>query len=277
MPLNLNNNEVTGVDLNNTEVSEVRLNGQTVFSAVAELQDIVAPGDLVAWYPLDGNVNDETRTGGVLDNAGITVGDSTNYSATNFGVSFQSGGVNDYTNGQYGLFDGNSNIEIFNEGLGSTYIFGTNWSISAWARADENYSSGESYFIVDGGSWERIGFGWNTILAGPGYYNVVISTGDRDIVGADPPYQSANVGTWLHHVFTYDGTMRYYINGVLQGSLAQGTASVEGDFVAIGSNSNETFGAPDYHWEGGIDDVRFYDKVLSGSEINQIYQNTDPN
>jgi len=34
MPLNLNNNEVTGVDLNNTEVSEVRLNGDTVFSAV---------------------------------------------------------------------------------------------------------------------------------------------------------------------------------------------------------------------------------------------------
>jgi len=34
MPLNLNNNEVTGVDLNNTEVSEVRLNGQTVFQAV---------------------------------------------------------------------------------------------------------------------------------------------------------------------------------------------------------------------------------------------------
>jgi len=33
MPLNLNTNEVTGVDLNNTEVSEVRLNGQTVFSA----------------------------------------------------------------------------------------------------------------------------------------------------------------------------------------------------------------------------------------------------
>jgi len=33
MPLNLNNNEVAGVDLNNTEVSEVRLNGQTVFTA----------------------------------------------------------------------------------------------------------------------------------------------------------------------------------------------------------------------------------------------------
>jgi hypothetical protein len=33
MPLNLNTNEVTGVDLNNTEVSEVRLNGQTVFTA----------------------------------------------------------------------------------------------------------------------------------------------------------------------------------------------------------------------------------------------------
>jgi len=38
MPLNLNNNEVTGVDLNNTEVSEVRLNGQTVFGAASQLQ-----------------------------------------------------------------------------------------------------------------------------------------------------------------------------------------------------------------------------------------------
>jgi hypothetical protein len=39
MVLNLNNNEVTGVDLNGTEVSEVRLNGQTVFSAGADIPD----------------------------------------------------------------------------------------------------------------------------------------------------------------------------------------------------------------------------------------------
>jgi len=53
MPLNLNNNEVTGVDLNNTEVSEVRLNGQTVFSAGPDLPTF----ETQFWTQVDGNPN----------------------------------------------------------------------------------------------------------------------------------------------------------------------------------------------------------------------------
>jgi len=62
MPLNLNNNEVTGVDLNNTEVSEVRLNGQTVFTSVSS--GVAASGTVLAQYRID-------------QNSGLTVADDT--------------------------------------------------------------------------------------------------------------------------------------------------------------------------------------------------------
>ena len=89
-PVSIDGTDITGATIDGTDVQEITVDGDVVFSAGP---DIVKPGNLIAWYPFEsGDASDETRTGGVLDNNGIAVGDSTDYSGTNSGASFVTGG-----------------------------------------------------------------------------------------------------------------------------------------------------------------------------------------
>jgi hypothetical protein len=70
---------------------------------------------------------------------------------------------------------------------------------------------------------------------------------------------------WTHLAFTYDGAhMRLYVNGELAATKAQGEGPPwgEGDLV-IGCNPNY---APEV-FDGKIDEVRIYDRALSGDEV----------
>jgi hypothetical protein len=66
--------------------------------------------------------------------------------------------------------------------------------------------------------------------------------------------------------------MKGFVDGVLVGedNLNTTYSTVTGQF-AIGSDVNGT-----NFFHGQPDDVRLYNRALSASEINQIYQNTDP-
>jgi len=276
MPLNLNNNEVTGVDLNNTEVSEVRLNGDTVFSAGASLQDIVAPGNLVAWYPFENQAVDETRTGGILDNAGISVGDSSDYSGSVSGATYQSsGGVTDINSGpNSGAFDfggppSGDLIDTFINPSGGTGDF-NNSTITIWVNPDQTgtrvrilssydgdggLNNGEIILGQETAGWEFtaentsgqiIADNFGTEVASPTFLSMVLSGNDVLL------YENGN----LKLTVTYSNTAEF------SGRLTIGEDQ-------SGARNNENF-------SGLIDDVRFYNKSLSGGEINQIYQNTEP-
>jgi PKD repeat protein len=73
------------------------------------------------------------------------------------------------------------------------------------------------------------------------------------------------VNTWTHLAATYDGAiMSFYVNGVLASSRAQtgaiaastGALSIGGDSISSGQ-----------FWAGLIDEVRIYNRALSGIEI----------
>jgi len=70
---------------------------------------------------------------------------------------------------------------------------------------------------------------------------------------------------WVHVIATYDGhAMRLYINGV-----EEANKSVE-DTVVVGEQ--DVFIPPSgYH--GMLDEVRIYNKALTGAEISDIYNN----
>lgn len=76
--------------------------------------------------------------------------------------------------------------------------------------------------------------------------------------------------TWYHLCYTYDGTTQtLYVNGQSAGSngLASGAISYgSGGFVSIGANAN---GAENFN--GYIEGVRIYNRVLSLPEIQQLY------
>jgi len=75
------------------------------------------------------------------------------------------------------------------------------------------------------------------------------------------------VNTWIYYTVTYDGsTLMLYKNGVLIGSTA-----VTG---TIASNTNVNIGAlftAGPFVSGGIQDLRLFNRALSGTEIAQMY------
>jgi Concanavalin A-like lectin/glucanases superfamily len=76
-------------------------------------------------------------------------------------------------------------------------------------------------------------------------------------------------GTWYHVVGTYDGaTMRIYLNGVQQGSLASTQSQANTAFPlrvgAIGATGGGKF-------HGNIDEVAVYNTALTAAQVDQHY------
>jgi len=97
-----------------------------------------------------------------------------------------------------------------------------------------------------------------------------VTSGDTYRINAATMYPID--GSWMHVAATYDGTtMRLYINGVLESSLAA-TAIATNDLpLSIGAQSESSRG-----FMGGMDDVRVYNRALTSQEI-QVLAGLAPN
>ncbi|MFH1883134.1 MAG: LamG domain-containing protein [Planctomycetota bacterium] len=76
-------------------------------------------------------------------------------------------------------------------------------------------------------------------------------------------------GTWYSVVLvaTNNGDVRLYVNGQEEGTATTiGTLWADGDRFLVGSNSGHEMG----WFEGVVDDLRIYDKVLSAAEIAKL-------
>jgi len=74
------------------------------------------------------------------------------------------------------------------------------------------------------------------------------------------------LSTWTHIVGTYDGsTIRIYKNGTLAAStLWAGTVADMDRYLTVGGWTSGT-------WNGFVDDLRIYNRVLTASEIQGLY------
>lgn len=81
-----------------------------------------------------------------------------------------------------------------------------------------------------------------------------------------------NDGAWHHAVGTHaaDGTTKFYIDGVLQGSLNSTVWNGSG-YWRIGGYQNGWANGVTGHFVGTIDDVRVYNRPLSTSEVSDLY------
>lgn len=88
---------------------------------------------------------------------------------------------------------------------------------------------------------------------------------------------SAKLYVWYHLVITYDDqSLSLFVDGELQGRAAKGFASTfwTGDSVLLGKTpglKNERFVLAVF------DDIRFFDGVLTPAQINDLYNEPDPN
>jgi len=263
-PTSIDGTDITGATIDGQEVQEITVDGQTVFTA-EKLP--VAYSNLVAWYPFDssfyggGNADDVTA---LLKPA--QSGDSTPYNATVNGASFQSSaGVTDVNAGpNSGAFSfdgsnddltlptmsfgaGNSDMTMMAwenfTGSGSAGIFGTNEQANIFITREN--TSDVRFFVQDTNK--------NNFFA--------------DIAVSSNQYN--------HVALSYTTTsFDIFVNGAFVTTIS-GYNSIDPD---TGTNH---IGAMDFgngvqnFFQGNIDDVRLYDKALSASEINTIYNNTD--
>jgi acid phosphatase family membrane protein YuiD len=102
----------------------------------------------------------------------------------------------------------------------------------------------------------------------------------RDFTGVDGvwgiPTSSLTFNQWQHIVVTYDDSSlsnaaNIYVNGVLQ-SLSMNTSPTG----SADNNSDPFFignrGAGDRTWDGSLDEVRIYNRILSTDEIGDLYR-----
>jgi hypothetical protein len=85
------------------------------------------------------------------------------------------------------------------------------------------------------------------------------------------------LGEWYHIVITYDDkSLCLYIDGVLQNCAAKNfhTVFLQTDSVMIGNSANVE---NNRFFDGYIDDISIYNKVLSQEEVAKLYNEPDPN
>jgi len=214
------------------------------------ISNVARDEELVANYPFNGNANDESGNG----NDGTVIGALLN--ADRFG---------------------NGNSAYFFDGIDDEIILGSeafnfvnhSYSISVWARWDKESNLGthildkQGYPVNGGGGYRlytgatgEIIFAISTEVFGSGFveYNTHIIP---------------NLNTWYHIVVNADvtGSTTVYING--EAKVTDLSEPLIGNAFELKLGRRIDFDGS--RFKGIIDDVRFYNTILTEAEILELY------
>jgi len=75
--------------------------------------------------------------------------------------------------------------------------------------------------------------------------------------------------TWTHVAATYNGSrLTIYVNGVAAGSMpVTGTTCANNEPLAVGAKNAPSKGLLEAFWDGGLDEVRVYNKALTATQV----------
>lgn len=85
--------------------------------------------------------------------------------------------------------------------------------------------------------------------------------------------------TWIHVAATYDSSnndFTYFENGTEIGSISVESQIKTYELVVGANNASGDFSPMDYRFDGRLDDIRYYNTLLSNEEISNIYNQTKP-
>lgn len=107
------------------------------------------------------------------------------------------------------------------------------------------------------------------------YENFLAAYGDGGSTasGAIDLGDYVRINHWYSIVYTYDGqTSKLYVNGVLKNSVIEPTTFTPTTTpLYIGKTPNESF---PYYFNGVIDEIRIYKRVLKANEVLALYNNS---
>ncbi len=212
------------------------------------------------------------------------LGETSGTIATNLGSLGTDGNYSGPTLGVTGAIAGNTaaNFDGVNDSvnLGTFDVNGTGLTMTAWFNADD-FDTHDQRLIskaLSTGSNQAQDHWWmlSTMQSGSDYVLRlrVQAGGTTDTLIASSGALSAN--QWNFAAATYDqttGSMQLYLNGTLVGSKTHSTGgAVNTDptqTVMIGANPNG-YG----YFDGRIDEVAVFDKAISQSQLQAIYNST---
>jgi len=236
--------------------------GSEFFTRTRFIQPPVAPESLVAWYPF------RSGTGADITAGDSDFGDSTDYSATVNGATYQpSGGVRDITTGpNSGAFDFDGVDDELDAGA-SQALVPQSLTVIAVTKAD----------VIDTADFMRV---VHTRDQSQGGYTLS-NKGDevRFETFGGGSFDTAKIienvqGDFVTLAGSYDnGTARMNLNGGQQ--IATNSQPYDNtNFTPFEIAPEGEFVAP--RFDGVIDEVRLYSPALSQSQINQIHNNINP-
>jgi hypothetical protein len=202
------------------------------WSATGSFKIAVTVGP-VSWYKFDGNLKDSgpNLNHGVASGGVAFIADHAG--VANRAVSFQSG------NGQ--METGDAAIRL-----------GSAFTVSAWVLVRD---SADLQYFMDAGNG---GFGMASTYGSVAFVMIGGTTNNANCY--------VGIGQWAHITGTYNGTdIKIYKNGVLQQTTIEPKPGIDwtpGNLLLGFHNST--------YWTGALDDVRFYNRLLSQAEITAI-------
>lgn len=231
------------IDIDNTDVSQITIDGQDV-------QEVTADGNIVflktpdsgyAKYDLEQNVNDSWNNFDATLNGGIYTTDS--------------------KVGTYALRMTNDEIDT---PIGQNFFDNSAFTVALWVKKNDSDTgnTNEGLFSYD---QRTLGISYNDRINDEGFEMI-----NENEVGATVNNVNFGLGSFVHLAITYDGsTARFYANGNYKGGYS---------YNINGNSSSSTLGYSPAGFSGNmndatIDDVRFYTKQLSGTELNNLINN----
>jgi hypothetical protein len=198
---------------------------------------------LVAYYPFNGNANDESGNGynGTVNGPTLT---TDRFGNPNSAYSFD--GINNYI--------GLANTSALNFTSGG-------FALAAWVNFSQNNSDNLIIAKHNCGIISGYFLGAGNFGGPSNVFNFYVSSDSR--LRTTETY---NDGKWHLVVGVYDGSTQYlYVDGVLKVSQAKTYVNTNTANITIGSGTNCGYFA------GSIDEVRIYNRALSEAEIQEIY------
>lgn len=221
---------------------------------------------LVSSYYFTGNARDS-----VSDNHGIVRGPTlTNDRFGNPGAAYSFDGENDYltlgTNSDLKLVEMSISLWMkVNDFSSNRHRYNGMVFLSTRARESEEYY--EAYAVG--------------VYLDPAKVGAACSSRQQEQSGCIAR-EPVKAGVWYHVVFMFNTDSLYlYVNGVFQQKNYKGFISnyFPSDSVLLGYVTNYFVGRKGYNYSyfnGCLDDVKLYSKVLTPAEILQLYNEPDP-
>jgi len=197
------------------------------------------------------------------------------------GGSEEGGGAAPFNDEHSILFDGYSENITVPHHADFDFEYDTPFSLSAWSKTTDWGSQGMIGKMNNGAGSATNGWAMGTSTGT--FYFFLVNTWTSPSTGG---YVSGfiNDGVWRNFIVTYDGTsvvsgFKMYTNGV-SGTVSNYPSNTlalnsmkNTDPIQLGSWWGDS---TQYGWNGNLNDVAVWDRVLTGAEATEIYNSGDP-